>query len=117
MTQSDFVASLVAAVPDTQPIVDEHLRDYDGSVLLHLLVADVRRFAIASFEQGETERLRRLLAFVDGALRDGDEAVQNAIAVSFVEDTGWWDPAMQTFIATWPDGLRVEAERQRNHRA
>ena len=33
MTQSDFVASLVAAVPHTQPIVDEHLRDYDGGLL------------------------------------------------------------------------------------
>ena len=69
--------------------------------------------AIALFEERETEALRRLLGVMDAGLRDGDEYVVNAVAVSFVEDTPWWDEAMEPFITAWPPGLRAEAERQR----
>jgi hypothetical protein len=54
--------------------------------------------------------MHALLAVVHKALREGDEDAENAVAVSFVEDTGWWEPAMRTFITTWPDGLKAEAE-------
>ncbi|WP_155859542.1 hypothetical protein [Cellulomonas sp. KRMCY2] len=46
-------------------------------------------------------------------LRQGDDHVRGAIAVSFVEDTGWWEPEMQPFIATWPAELVNELARQR----
>lgn len=117
VTKSDFVAEVIAAVPETQPLLAERLRDQFGELLLHQFVADLRRFAIASFEQGESERMHALLAVMDKALREGDEDVENAVAVSFVEDTGWWEPAMRPFIATWPAGLKAEAERQRHWRA
>jgi hypothetical protein len=38
------------------------------------------------------------------------------MAVSLVEDTGWWDPTTQLFIEAWPAGLRAEVDRQRSHR-
>jgi hypothetical protein len=117
VTASDFVADVTAAVPGTQPLLAEHLDDQSGELLLHLFVADLLRFAIASFEQGDSDRLHALLAAVDKALREGDEYVENAVAVSFVENTGWWDSAMRPFIATWPDGLKAEAERQSRWRA
>jgi hypothetical protein len=85
-------------------------------LLLHLLVADLRRFAIAAFDAGDFGSSRRLLTVVDQALADADEAVDKAICVLFVEDVGWWDPAMQPFIATWPAGLTADLERRRGAR-
>jgi hypothetical protein len=68
------VATLVAAVATRAPQWTSISAMGD---LLHLRVAaDVRRFAIASFQQGKTERLSRLLTVVDRALRDGGEGVR-----------------------------------------
>jgi hypothetical protein len=50
-------------------------------------------------------------------LQEGDERVENAVAVSFVEDTGWWESDMVAFVASWPTPLRAEADRQRAGRA
>jgi len=50
----------------------------------------------------------------DTGLREGDERVENAVAVSFVEDTPWWDPDRSAFIASWSPALRAEAERWRS---
>jgi hypothetical protein len=61
--------------------------------------------------------MHALLVVMDKGLREGDEDVENAVAVSFVENTGCWDPAMLPFIATWPEDLKAEAERQRFWRA
>ena len=83
-------------------------------MLLHLLVADVRRFALASFDRGDDAVTPPLLDFLALALRTGDAHLRNAIAVSFVEGTGCWDPAMQPFIATWPPALAAEVELQKS---
>lgn len=115
MTATDFLDALARDVPECQPVVVEHLEDHDR-LLLHLLTAELRHFAIQSFETGQHSILERLLALVDVALRDGTDDVQNAIAVSFVEDTGWWDRATEPFIDAWPAGLRAEVDRQRSQR-
>jgi hypothetical protein len=115
MTKEHFLSALASEVPETQPIVREHLKDHD-ELLLHLLTADLRRYAIEAFRSGRSEELQRLLELIDRALVNGTEAVINAVAVSFVEDTGWWDPTMESFIATWPKGLREEARRQQDWR-
>jgi hypothetical protein len=114
MTSAEFLTALISQVSEAEGTLREHLEDQEGELLLHLLTADLRRLAITWFEDGQSERLTRLLGVVDTALREGDDAVENAIAVSFVEDTGWWDPDMDRFIAVWPDGLRAEAQRQRD---
>lgn len=107
----DLLAELRRGVPETQTIVVEHLADNDG-LLLHLLIADLRRFALAAYQSGRSEVLGRLLSLLSGALTNGTEDVENAIAMSFVEDTGWWDPAMRGFIESWPAPLKEEARRQ-----
>jgi hypothetical protein len=112
LTTGEFVAHLVETCPELRPCLEEHLRD-NGEVLLHLLVADVLRFAISKFEESSEDDLARCLAAVATGLTDGDERVENAVAVSFVEDTGWWDDTMAPFIATWPEALKAEAQRQR----
>jgi hypothetical protein len=114
LTKEEFVAHLVTTCPEVQPIVAEHRDDFDDEVLLHLLIADVLRFAVAAFEGGEDDVLTRALDAVAAGMSDGDDYVQNAVGVSFVEDTPLWDPATEPFIATWPRALQVEAARQRN---
>lgn len=47
-------------------------------------------------------------------LRRGDENVENAVAVSFVEDSCVSDPRMAAFVTAWLAGLRAEVERQQS---
>lgn len=110
-----FVGELSSAVPESQELIAEHL-EFNEELLLHLLIADLRRMALAMFEQDEVDPLQRLLAVLDRSLTEGDDFVSDAVAVSFVEDTGWWDPEMSGFMSEWPAGLTAEAERQRQWR-
>jgi hypothetical protein len=116
ISKTEFVDQLTETCPETLPIVAEHLVDHENELLLHLLIADVRRFAIERHEADDTDVLERVLHVVAMGLTDGDEYVENAMAVSFVEDSGWWDPMMKPFMSTWPVPLREEAERQANWR-
>jgi hypothetical protein len=113
VTPDEFVARLKRDVPEVRPLILEHLEDND-EILLHLLTAELRRHAKEAFDAGRSPELVRLLGVLNAALIEGDNDVENAIAVSFVEDTGWWDPAMQPFIEAWPPDLRREAARQQN---
>ena len=113
LSKEQFVVQLRRDFPESHSTIEEHRRDFDGEVLLHLLVADVLRLAIDLFETHQTEALDRCLKVVATGLAEGDEYVNNAIAVSFVEDTPWWDETKFPFIAAWPEVLRAEAERFR----
>lgn len=112
LTTKQFVDRLLEAAPEVQPLLDEHLADFD-EVLPHLLVARVRDMTIEAFDGGDHELASRIVDVLDEGLRIGDESVENAVAVSFVGDTPLWDPARKRFINSWPQGLRDEAERQR----
>ncbi len=70
-------------------------------------------FAIAAFERSETEVVECCLEVVTSALTEGNDYLPNAIAVSFIEDTGLWGPAMAGFIGSWPASMRMEAVHQR----
>lgn len=115
VTTSEFVTALAARVPETNAAVNEHLVDHEGELLLHLAMGDLRRLAIDWFGAKRTGALGRLLSVLEWALREGDEYVQNAVAVSFIEDLGWWEPDMRSFIESLPAGLTSEVERQRSH--
>jgi hypothetical protein len=115
MTVTDFLDALEIYVPETRPMVDKHL-EVHACVILHVLTADLRRYAIQSLEAGQSEVLGRLLAVVDRARRQGTDDLQNAIAISFVKDTPRWNPATQPFIEAWPARLRAQADRQRGQR-
>ncbi|WP_300389881.1 hypothetical protein [uncultured Nocardioides sp.] len=114
LTASQFVSALTAQAPETVTTLSEHLADQEGELLLHLLVGDLQILALDCFRTGRTDTLSRLLSVLERGLRDGDEYVENAVAVSFVEDLGWWDPAMQPFIEVLPEGLLAEVERQQS---
>lgn len=88
MTEADFVRLLIHEAPEVRALVDEHLRDQSGGLLLHLLVADVRRAAVDAFQRDDGDLLRRLLELLDRALRDGDERVENAAHRVHEDDPG-----------------------------
>ena len=110
LTASEFVTSLRADVPETNDTINDHLADQEGELLLHVLTADLRRLAIDWFRTGRIDATERLLSVLDRGFREGDEYVQNAVAVSFVEDLGWWEPEMQPRIETLPGALAHEIE-------
>ncbi|RFA12254.1 hypothetical protein B7R22_16635 [Subtercola boreus] len=108
-TKANFVDQLVEAVPESESTVVEHL-DYFDELLLHLLMADLLRFATASFANGRTDISDRLLRFVDASLTGGDEYIQNAVKVSFVEHFSAWPGETPEFLDTWPLALRSALE-------
>lgn len=103
------MVDLLASMPEASSLVVEQLDDQDGTLLLHLLVADLRRILLDAWKRQDEDVLQRGLALLDAALTTGDEYVENAVAVSFVEDIGWWKSDVQPFVATWPAGLAAEA--------
>jgi hypothetical protein len=112
VTKETFIQDLLEAVPEARPTVEEHLHDND-ELLLHLLMADLLRLAVGTSGRDERDLTKRLLAFVDRALREGDDAVENAVRVSFIEHVGAGEGESEAFIASWPSGLQEEMERQR----
>ncbi len=112
MSVADFVSAVAATTPQARSVVDEHLTDNGGELLLHLLMSDLLRLAEDQYGRGDFQPLDELLGIVDAALRTGEERLENAVAVSFVEMAGAWEASAQPFIRTWPKGLRDEAARQ-----
>ena len=108
--REDFVGELAVAVPESGDVVAEHLADND-ELLLHLLMGDLLRMTVSTYAAGEVAVTDRLLAFVDGCLRDGDEYVVNAVAVSFVEDFGAHPGESDALLERWPPALRAELGR------
>lgn len=108
-TANDFLLGLRGEVPEASPLVDEHLEDNEGELLIHLLMADLLRFCVTAFRDGKTDLLRRCLSAVATALMTGDEHLRNAVEVSFVEHA--WDER-PGFLATWPEPLMTEWREQ-----
>jgi hypothetical protein len=112
MSADRFAERLVAEVPEAEAVVAEHLEDND-ELLLHVLMYNLVQLCEAAWAAANHDVLRRCLALLNDALLDGDEYVKNAVAVSFVEDSCWYEPANQEYIATWPPALQAEVESQR----
>ena len=104
--------ALRRAVPEFGAAIDEHVADH-GGVLPHVLFGDLSRFVLAAHHAGDHELVSRSLAFLELALLEGDDGVQNLVAVSFVENVGPWDKSQESFIESWPEALRLEARTQR----
>jgi hypothetical protein len=51
MTAEGFLSALASEVPETQPVVRGHVEDCD-ELLLHLLTADLRRYASTYSRRG-----------------------------------------------------------------
>ena len=63
MTEADFIATLRSEVPEAETTVREHLEDNEGGILLHLLIADLRRLAIDAYNSHRPEVLQSCWTF------------------------------------------------------
>jgi hypothetical protein len=108
-----LVTALVEAVPALGPVVEEHIESY-GELLPHVLFGDLTRFVLAAAAKGDETNVRTILDLLDTGMVSGDPDLVNLISASFVENVGVWDRTMDSFISTWPEHLRTEAERVRN---
>lgn len=111
ITRDSFVDNLLAVMSEVAETVRGHLDDQEGELLLHLLMADLLRLTVRVFRDGREDVARRLLEFVDHCLSEGDEYVQNAVSVSFVEDYGFGPDEPEALLSLWPAGLRAELGR------
>ena len=92
MTADRFLDRPTVAVPETEPALADHLEYYED-LLLHVFMAQVRRLCETAWAERDDDLLRRCLPVLNEGLLDGDDEVNNAVAVSFVEDICWWDPS------------------------
>jgi len=95
-TINDLVRDLVAAAPELEALLREHLVDYE-ELLPHVFFGDVTRWLE---ERGPAPAVLAVLEHHIGA---GDEEVQNVVAVSFLEGLG--DEAVRAAL-----GPRLRAE-------
>ena len=103
---------MAEASPEASSLRDTHVTDYDGELLIHVLMGDFQRLARDLYDRGESVALKRILSIVDEGLRSSDERLENAVQVSFVENAGLFEAQAQPFIRAWPKSLRDEAARQ-----
>jgi hypothetical protein len=108
--REDFLQELAVAVPESGNVVAEHLSDNDG-LLLHLLLSDLLRMTVSTYNAGDVRVTDRLLEFIDWCLRTGDDYVNNAVAVSFVENFGALPSESDGLLDRWPAALRAELGR------
>jgi hypothetical protein len=78
------IGALIDANRALVPILDEHLRDNEGEVLPHLVMADVIRWLVEHRSTHEDE-CRRVLDWLEHEFSRGPEEVRDMIAVSGVE--------------------------------
>jgi hypothetical protein len=106
------IVELVAAVPELREDLVAHIVNQDDILGYVFVELDVTPMILAAWRAGRIELVDRCLAFLEAAMRGGDPETYNLIAVAFVEAIGPCDPAMEPFIAAWPEALTREARRQ-----
>jgi hypothetical protein len=84
----------VAAIPELQAALAEHVRDND-ELLPHVFFGDVSRFARDVARVRDDELARRLADALERMAASPDGDVVNAIHVSFVEYFVWGDDGDQ----------------------
>ncbi|WP_159705579.1 hypothetical protein [Arthrobacter sp. 18067] len=82
-----FMRDLIADHPHLRPNYDEHLKDNDGDLLPHLLIADICRWVVTE-QDSQPLQILQLLSWLEvhfAGMSDAKDDVDNAIAVSFIE--------------------------------
>jgi hypothetical protein len=122
MTPTQLFDRVVEMAPSFEAVRRAHIDAFDD-LLPHLLIADVLRYLDSHFsgvrfegaEPPTVAEMQQVLSLLDLALADGDEATQNAIAVSFVEGIEE-QPHFDRLNQLLGPGLRDELERQNKWR-
>lgn len=110
-----FTEVLVGRFPYLEPLLREHLRDFE-ELLPHLFFGDLTRYVVAAFCATDVRdrsrwHLSELLDELEGAISGDDEAISELVAVSFVENLpGPDEPAGDLHRLLGP-GLRAQYDR------
>lgn len=102
-TIDDLVRDLVDAEPELDSVLQEHLGDND-ELLPHLLLGDVTRWLEKSGPNAA------VLAVLEHHMAAGDDAVQNVVAASFLENLVAGEPADDAIRAALGPRLRAELD-------
>jgi hypothetical protein len=105
-----FFRQLIDRVPEVLAVVDEHRRDHD-EVLPHVLMADIRRFVIAKLQDVVT--IDAVVACLEEGIASGNEALQEVIAVSFLENMDPTEPSYEAIANRMGPLLLAELARFR----
>ena len=84
MSSHDLVDRLLSAFPQLSPLVEEHLADQEGELLPYLLLADIARWAQASYA-GDPALVGRLIDWLEGEFVRAEPAEKDLIGLGFVE--------------------------------
>lgn len=83
-----LVGAIFHRFNELQPLLAEHLKEQDGEVLPHLLMADLERWAEAELgkgQEGSRASVQAVLEFLEDAYATQGDEVEELIAVSFLE--------------------------------
>jgi hypothetical protein len=82
-----FVGALFFRCHVLMPLLQEHLDDFDDTLLPHILMGDVTRWVIRRFHQDPNDpTLRQILSFIETAFEHANHDDQELIVVSFLEN-------------------------------
>ena len=101
-----FIAALTQQFPEVAATLD----DIDDG-LLHLEMAAFRRCVENAMDEGRLWDVERYCRFIDESLRNADDALDNAIGVSFIEDFAlgeWSENRHKAVTERLPQRLRNE---------
>ena len=110
-TNASFIEELLRRVPQLKAIYDEHLRDNE-TLLPHVFMGDVTRFAIAEAENPQSRTsVNTLLDHLEDGLKTGSDEVKELIVVSFVENLIGETSALKVLKLAMGSSLKTEVER------
>jgi hypothetical protein len=119
VTPERLFDSVMAVAPGFRRVREEHMRDNDA-LLVHVLMSDLLRYVGSYFTGASTVRaqpptaneVKAVLQVLDGAIAAGNADVENAIAVSFIEDIEA-EPFFGRVSPMLGPNLRAELQRQK----
>jgi hypothetical protein len=85
LTKDNYIATLLAVVPEFEPVYQEHLADNEGELLTHVLFGDLFDFALTAHQEGNSNLLVRIIRFINQVAGEGDEDMTEVAHVSFME--------------------------------
>lgn len=106
-----FVAALQARFPEVAAEID-----FQGaSGLLQIEVGSFEQVSLRAYNAGDLNAVRRYFAFADAALDGADDALTNALHVSYAEGFAWGSEHEQRARRLMPERLGAAYDAMREH--
>src|SRR5688572_10644232 len=99
-TIDDLIRDLLAAAPELDAMLQEHLVGND-ELLAHVFFGDLTRWLVAR------EPVQAVLDVLEEHLNEGDASVENLIGASFLENVAGDEPGERAIQAALPPHLKA----------